>query len=82
MLVNKFFAGLVGIGLGVAGAVAIARSPVQTDVNTIPEAKPLAATCPKIEWPYGCDWRPETVSAKHLSMHRSNRNRLYLSFFK
>ena len=83
MIVDKFLAGLLGSALGVAAALAISRAPVQMDSNTLSEATPFAAVCPKIEWPYGCDWHPEaTLPAKHLSMHRINHSRSSLSFFR
>jgi hypothetical protein len=83
MIVDKFLAGLLGSALGVAVALAVSRAPVQMDSNTLSEAAPLAAVCPKIEWPYGCDWHPEaTSSPKHLSMHRISHNRSSLSLFR
>lgn len=81
MLVDKLLASLVGIGLGVAAAAAIQRSPAQTDIDAIPGATPFAAVCPKMDWPYGCNWHPEaTLPLKHLSMHKTNHNRS--SFFR
>ncbi len=79
MFVNKFMASVIGIALGVTGAVAIAHSPAETHINnSFLEAKPLDAECPKIEWPYGCQWRPEAGSrTKHLSMWSSNRKRFF-----
>ena len=83
MIVDKFLAGVLGSALGVAVALAVSRAPVQIDNNTLSEATPLAAVCPKIEWPYGCDWHSEaTLSSKHLSMHRINHGRSSLSFFR
>jgi hypothetical protein len=79
MFANRFMAGVIGIALGVTGAVAIAHSPAETHINNgFLEAKPLDAECPKIEWPYGCQWRPEAGSpTKHLSMRSSNRKRFF-----
>ena len=84
MIVEKFVAGLIGSALGLAVAVAISHSPDQTDGNALSEPRPqAAAVCPKIEWPYGCDWHPEaTMLLKHFSMHRSNHNRGSLIFFR
>jgi hypothetical protein len=84
MIINKFLAGLIGSGLGLAVAVAISHAPDQTDSNVFSQPRPpFAAGCPKIEWPYGCDWHPETtMPLKHFSMHRSNHNRGSLSFFR
>jgi len=82
MIVDKFLAGLLGSALGVAVALAISRPAAQVDSNTLSET-PLAAVCPKIEWPYGCDWHPEaTLSPKHLSMHRISHDRSSLSIFR
>ena len=82
MVAEKFLASLVGIALGVAAAAAIARSPAQTAIGAISKTTPFAAAvCPKIEWPYGCDWRPGPPP-KHLSMHRNNHIRSSLSFFR
>ncbi len=79
MFANRFMASVIGIALGVTGAVAIAHSPAETHTNnSFLEAKPLDAECPKIEWPYGCEWRPEAGSrTKHLSMRSSNRKRFF-----
>jgi hypothetical protein len=84
MILDKFVAGLIGSALGLAVAVAISHSPDQTDGNALSETRPPAtAVCPKIEWPYGCDWHPvATLPLKRLSMHRSNHNRGSLSFFR
>jgi hypothetical protein len=82
MLNPKFVAGLVGITAVVAGAVAIARSSANTNFITLPRAQPLAALCPKFDWPYGCVWRPEVISGtKRLSARKSKRHHLYMSFF-
>jgi len=83
MIVEKFVAGLIGSAVGLAVAVAISHSPDQRDSNALSEPTPPdAAVCPKIEWPYGCDWHPEsTLPLKHFSMRRSNHNRGSLSFF-
>jgi hypothetical protein len=84
MIVDKFVAGLIGSALGLAVAVAISHAPDQADSNAVSEARtPGAAVCPKIEWPYGCDWHPETTTPlKHFSLHRSYHNRGSLSFFR
>jgi len=88
MFTHKFVAGLVGITAVVAGAVAIARSSADTNISSfskgdysLSKAQPLAATCPKFDWPYGCKWRPEANSGtKHSSMQKSKHNLLYMSF--
>jgi len=83
MVADKILASLIGIALGVAAAAAIQRSPAQTDIGTISETTPFEAICPKIEWPYGCDWHPGPASPpRHLSMHKINHSRTNLSFFK
>ncbi len=58
--------------------VAIARSPAGTHINSFSEVKLPDTECPKIQWPYGCEWRPEAGSrTKHLSMRSSNRKRFF-----
>ncbi len=77
----KFLAGLIGITAVVAGAVAFARSSADTNISSFSKVQPLAATCPKFDWPYGCKWRPHAVSGtKHLAVRKSKRSRLYMSF--
>jgi hypothetical protein len=81
MFATKFVAGSLGIVLGVAAAVAIARPPSEIENNRLLEIQSPAASCPNIEWPYGCDWRPTNSSpsghasirkgkARHLSLRR------------
>ncbi len=79
MFANRFMASVIGAALGVMGAAAIAHSRAEIHINSsFSEAKPLDAECPKIEWPYGCQWRPEAGSrVKHLSMRSSNRKRFF-----
>jgi hypothetical protein len=81
---RQICAGLIGSALGLAVAVAISHAPDQEDSNALSEARtPAAAVCPKIEWPYGCDWHSETTTLlKHFSLHRINHNRGFLSFFR
>jgi len=83
MVADKILASLIGIALGVVVAAAIQRSQAQTDIGTISEKTPFAAICPKMDWPYGCNWHPEaTLPLKHLSMRKSTHNRSSLSFFR
>lgn len=83
MVADKILASLIGIALGAAAAAAIQRSQAQTDIGAISETTPFAAICPKMDWPYGCNWHPEaTLPLKHLSMHKSNHSRSNLSFFR
>jgi hypothetical protein len=71
MLGRRSAAVLVGITAAVAGAVALAGSSANTNVSTVSKGQPFAATCPKIEWPYGCDWR--AVSDSKTNICRSGR---------
>ena len=81
MSAHKFVAGIVGVAAVVAGAVAIAHSSADTNVSSFSKARPLVATCPKIDWPYGCNWRAEAISgAKHLATQKSKHKLLYTSF--
>jgi hypothetical protein len=85
MLTHKFAVGLVGITAAVVGAVAMARSSTDTNINSLskaqPQAQPFAAKCPMIDWPYGCRWRPTAQSeAKHLSVRKSGLGHLHTSF--
>jgi hypothetical protein len=80
MLAHKFVFGLVGITAVVGGAVAMARSSPDANISRFSKTQPLAATCPKIDWPYGCEWRPQTLGTKHLSVRKGKHNRLYMSF--
>ncbi len=79
---NRFVAYLFGLAVGLVGAVAIARIPTATDVSRLSDAKSPEATCPKFQWPYGCEWHPTTNQrSRHLSMRRSHSSRLYISLF-
>jgi hypothetical protein len=81
MFTHKFALGLVGMVAAVAGAVAMARSSTDTEISSFSKAQPLAATCPKIDWPYGCRWRPAAeAETKHLSARASRRGHLHTSF--
>ena len=83
MSAQKVAASLVGIAAVVVGAMAIARSSADTNTSSFPKTRILAVACPKIDWPYGCDWRPANDSAiKHVSLRRDKRSRLYMSFFR
>jgi hypothetical protein len=83
MSAHKVIRGLVAIAAVIVGAVAIARSSADTNTSSFPKTRLLAATCPKLEWPYGCDWRPANDSGiKHLSARSDKRRRLYMRFFE
>jgi hypothetical protein len=82
MLAHKFAVGLIGITVAVAGAVAIARSSADTNISGFQKARSVAATCPKFDWPYGCEWRPSTSSgSKHTVMRKIKRRRLYMRLY-
>ena len=77
---HKFVTGLVAIAAIAVGAVAIARSSTDTNTSSFSKAQPPAAMCPKIAWPYGCEWRPAAeLNKKRLSALRKQR-RLHLRF--
>jgi hypothetical protein len=82
MLGRRSAAVLIGIAAVVAGAVALAGSSADTNVSIVPKIQRFAAVCPKIEWPYGCDWRAVSDSKnKHFSERETKRTRLYMSVF-
>jgi hypothetical protein len=61
----KFVAACVGVILGVTVVVALARPSAETDDVMSPKAAKLDVSriqpdmeCPKIAWPYGCEWHP------------------------
>jgi hypothetical protein len=79
MFATRFVATSLGVALGVAVVVAIARPPTEAENVRLLEIQSLAATCPNIEWPYGCDWRPASTSAaKHVSIRKSKTRQLSL----
>jgi hypothetical protein len=83
VLAPKFVTGLVGIAVTVAGAVAIARSSVNRNISSFPKAQATGITCPKIAWPYGCDWRASAAFVtKNLPVRRSRHRRVYRSIFR
>jgi hypothetical protein len=61
--------------LAAAIAVAFAYAPADTNVN-FPKAAKLDVSaiqleCPKIAWPYGCEWHPSAGAApKHVLVQR------------
>jgi hypothetical protein len=79
MFATKFVATLLGVALGVAVAVAIARPSCEVEKNRLLEVQSSSDTCPNIEWPYGCEWRPaNTSAAKHVSIRKSKTRYLSL----
>jgi hypothetical protein len=76
---------LIVVALAAGGALAIGHAPVEKDINNVSVAS-LDSTCPKIEWPYGCEWRKASTSAtKHLSQPKNRHGHLYrlnLSLFR
>jgi hypothetical protein len=75
MRAHMAMASLVGIAAVVAGAVAIARSSTDTNISSVAKTQPFAATCPKIEWPYGCAWRPEANLGTKHSLVKKDKHR-------
>lgn len=74
MFMRKFLAALVAIITIVVGAITIARSSGDTNVSNFPKPQPFTATCPKFDWPYGCNWRPEAMSMKKRLLLRKNKH--------
>ena len=78
MFAFKFAAACVGAILGITVAVALAYPLAETNNVTLPKAAKLAAlysqpdaACPKIAWPYGCEWRPPKFQRnKHVLVQR------------
>jgi hypothetical protein len=63
----KFVAARVGAILGVTVVVALAHPSAETNDVTSPKDAKLDVfrsqpdmECPKIAWPYGCEWHPPT----------------------
>jgi hypothetical protein len=79
MFATKFVATSLGVALGVAVAVAIARPSSEVEKSRLLGVQSSSATCPSIEWPYGCKWRPASTSAaKHVSIRKSKTGHLSL----
>jgi hypothetical protein len=80
MRAHKVMAGLVGIAAIVAGAVAIARSSTDTNISSFAKTQPLAATCPKLDWPYGCKWRQQIkFGCQALVIRKKQQRRFSMS---
>ena len=76
MSAHKIVVSVVAIAAAaVAGAVAVARSSTDTNTSTFPKTHALAAACPKIDWPYGCQWRPAPSLTKKKSLLPSASSR-------
>jgi hypothetical protein len=65
--------------LAAAIAVAFAYAHADRDVNFPKAAKfdvsAIQSECPKLAWPYGCEWRPSvTPPTKHVSVQRRARH--------
>jgi hypothetical protein len=74
MSAHKIAVGVVAIAAAaVAGAVA--RSSTDANISTFPKTHALAAACPKIDWPYGCQWRPTVGLTKKKSLLPSASSR-------
>jgi hypothetical protein len=79
MIAHKSAVALVALAAISAAAVAIARSPAEINISSFQKPQALAAGCPKIEWPYGCEWRPAS-DPRHLAARKSKRRALSLGF--
>jgi hypothetical protein len=85
MIAHKFAAVCTILGVVVA-AVAVAHPSVTQEGRVLKAAKidvsggQPDAHCPKIAWPYGCEWRPALRSPnKHfLARQRSHNRRVTL----
>jgi hypothetical protein len=83
MIAYKFAAIFASTVLGIAVAVAVARpSAVTQDGRFLKTAKFDAsggqpdAQCPKIAWPYGCEWHPALRSPnKHVLARQRSHHR-------
>ena len=87
MIAYKFAAVFASTMLGIAVAAAVARpSAVTQDGRFLKAAKfdvsgrQPDAQCPKIAWPYGCEWRPPLRSPNKyfLARQRSHHRRVTL----
>jgi hypothetical protein len=85
MIAYKFAA--VCTILGIVVAVAVAHPSAVTQEGRFPKAAKFDvsggqpdAQCPKIAWPYGCEWRPALRAPnKHfLARQRSHNRRVTL----
>ncbi len=73
MFANRFMASVIGIALGVTGAVAITHSPAETHINnSFSEAKPLDAECQKMEWPYAPSEAIKMIEKLGSGLHSPN----------
>jgi hypothetical protein len=81
MIAYKFAA--VCTILGIVVAVAMAHPSTVTQEGMFPKAAKFDvsgsqphAQCPKIAWPYGCEWRPPLRSPnKHFLARQRSHNR-------
>jgi hypothetical protein len=78
MFAYKFATGCIGATLGIAVAAALAHPSAATDDGKFPETARLDVLgnqpdveCPKIAWPYGCEWHPPVgPPTKHFLVQR------------
>lgn len=83
MLAYKFAAAFAGAMLGIAVAVALAHPSIEMNNGNFPKAAKFDVSdsqpdmgCPKIAWPYGCEWRPSVKpQTKHVLVQRRGRHR-------
>jgi hypothetical protein len=83
MIAYKFAAVFASTMLGIAVAVAVARPSVETQDGRFLKAAKFDvsggqpdAQCPKIAWPYGCEWHPALRSPnKHVLARQRSHHR-------
>ena len=71
MLSYKFAAACVGAILAITVAVALTYSFTETNDGNFSKAAKLdvlptqpGTECPKIAWPYGCEWHPAYLNGR------------------
>jgi hypothetical protein len=76
MFAYKFVAAGAGAILSITVAVALALPSAETNDGTFLKTARLNVLgsqpdveCPKIEWPYGCEWHPRVAKRTHRGRH-------------
>jgi hypothetical protein len=84
MFAYKFATACAGAILGITVAVALAHPSAETNDGKFFKAAKLDVLgsqpdveCPKIAWPYGCEWHPRVASR---TKHAQRRRHLYSLF--
>jgi len=78
MFSNKFAAACLGAIVAATVAVALNYPFAETNDGNFSKSAKLNvsrsqsdATCPKIAWPYGCEWRPTYLNDHSLGLGRT-----------